>query len=63
KGDKVEIIVYDVLGNKIATLLEGYKPAGNHSIQFNAKNLPSGVYIYRIKSGAFMASKKMMLVK
>jgi len=63
KGDKVEIIVYDVLGNKIATLLEGYKPAGNHSIQFNAKNLPSGVYIYRIKSGAFMAAKKMVLVK
>jgi hypothetical protein len=63
KGDRVEITVYDILGNKIKTLFDGYKPAGSHSVKFDARNLTSGVYIYKIKSGSFIASKKMMLVK
>ena len=63
KGDRVEVTVYDILGNRVKTLFDGFKPAGSHTVKFDARNLTSGVYIYKIKSGAFIASKKMILVK
>ncbi|HMN23745.1 MAG TPA: T9SS type A sorting domain-containing protein [Ignavibacteriaceae bacterium] len=39
------------------------KPSGNYNLEFNANNLPSGVYIYRLQSGEFVSSKKMLLIK
>ncbi len=59
----VEIVVYDILGKEIATLVEEYKSKGIHKIQFNSNNLPSGVYIYRIKAGNYSETKKMILMR
>ncbi len=55
--------VYDILGNEVATLVNEYKPAGNYEVIFDASNLPSGIYIYRIMAGDFIQSKKMILIK
>ncbi len=60
---KVSIKVYDILGSEVATLINEVKPAGTYEVAFNASQLPSGVYIYRMQAGSYMASKKMLLVK
>jgi hypothetical protein len=59
----IEIIVYNLLGKKVATLVNQVEEPGNKSVYFNAGNLPSGVYFYRIQAGSFVETKKMMLVK
>ncbi|MBL1214009.1 MAG: T9SS type A sorting domain-containing protein [Ignavibacteriae bacterium] len=59
----VTLKIYDVLGNEIATLINEPKPAGNFEVEFNAANLPSGVYFYRLSAGSFVESKKMVLLK
>ena len=61
--DFVSIKVYDVLGNEIATLVNGEKPAGSYSVNFNASKLSSGVYFYRMKAGSFVETKKLILMK
>lgn len=55
--------VYDVLGREIATLVNGVKSQGIHSVQFDGSNLPSGIYIYKIQVGEYSISKKMILQK
>ena len=55
--------VYDVLGNEIVTLVNVEKPSGLYEVEFNASDLPSGVYFYRLKSGSFLVTKKMLLLK
>jgi len=55
--------IYDMLGNEVATLVDEYKPAGSYEIEFNAVNLPSGIYFYRIQAGSFIDTKKMILLK
>jgi Secretion system C-terminal sorting domain len=55
--------VYDNLGRVVATLSNEYKPAGNYSVDFNASNLPSGVYYYKLTAGNFSSVKKMILLK
>ncbi len=59
----VRLIVYDVLGRKIATLVNQRQLPGNYSVQFNASNLPSGVYFYTLRVGDFTVTKKMLLLK
>lgn len=59
----VTIVVYDVLGNEVATLVNEEKPAGNYEVEFNATNLTSGVYFYQLKAGTFYETKKMVLLK
>lgn len=59
----VSLKVFDVLGNEIAILVEGIKPAGNYSINFNGSKLSSGVYIYKLRSGNFIDTKKLVLLK
>ena len=63
KSNFVEIKVYDVLGKEIATLVDEYKSKGIYKAQFNTNNLPSGVYIYRMKAGSFSETKKMILMR
>jgi arabinogalactan endo-1,4-beta-galactosidase len=55
--------VYDVLGNEVATLVNEYREAGIYEINFDASNLPSGVYIYKLQAGDFTQTRKMTLVK
>ncbi len=55
--------VYDIIGNEIVTLFEGYKPAGSYEVTFNASVLPSGVYFYKLTSGKLTTTKKMILLR
>ena len=59
----ITLIVYDVLGNEIAILVNEEKPTGSYEVEFNASSLPSGVYFYQLRSGDFTQSKKMILLK
>jgi len=62
-SELVQIKVFDVLGNEIKTLLNDYKQAGNYEVEFDASNIPSGVYFYRMISGSYLETKKMMLLR
>lgn len=55
--------VYDMLGNEITTLVNEYRPAGSYNVEFNANNLSSGVYFYKLVAGNYTETKKMMLMK
>jgi len=55
--------VYDVLGNEVATLVNEKKPAGSYEVEFKSDGLPSGIYFYQLKTGNFIATKKMILLK
>ncbi len=59
----VRLIVYNILGEEIATLVNAKLPPGEYSVQFNASNLPSGVYFYTLRAGDFVVTKKMVLLK
>ncbi len=59
----VTLKVYDVLGKEVAALVNEEKQAGNYEVEFNAINLPSGIYFYRLQTGNFVATKKMVLMK
>jgi len=59
----VTIKVYNVLGKEVATLINEYKPAGKYETEFNAANLPSGIYFYKVQAGDFVETKKMILMK
>ena len=59
----VQIKVFDVLGNEIETLVNEEKQAGKYEVEFNAANLPSGIYFYQLKAANFVETKKMILMK
>lgn len=59
----VTVKVFDVLGKEVETLVNEQQNAGNYSVQFNASNLPSGVYFYKIEAGMFHSTKKLLLFK
>jgi hypothetical protein len=59
----VSLKVYDVLGNEIATLVNEEKPAGSYALEFDASELSSGVYFYKLTAGDFIMAKKMILTK
>lgn len=63
KDFDLEIAVYDILGNEVAVIHKGMQKAGNYSVHFNGTNLSSGVYFLKMKSGAFIQTRKMMLLK
>ncbi|MFZ1518851.1 MAG: T9SS type A sorting domain-containing protein [Ignavibacteriaceae bacterium] len=59
----ITLKVYDVIGNEIATLVNENKPAGNYEVSFDARNLSSGTYFYKLQAGSFVETKKMVLIK
>ena len=59
----VKLVVYDILGREVKTLLNTKMNPGKYAVKFNGGRLSSGVYIYRLTSGEFRQSKKMVLVK
>jgi len=59
----VQLKVFDVIGNEVATLVNEEKATGIYSVDFNASNLPSGVYFYKLQAGSFVETKKMILLK
>lgn len=58
-----ELKVFDILGNEVTTLVNEQKEAGYYEVEFNASQFASGVYIYRLQSGSFLSTKKMMVLK
>lgn len=58
-----ELKIYDLLGNEVSTLASSYMKAGVYNLPFDASNLASGVYIYKLTSGTFSESKRMALIK
>ena len=59
----VSLKIYDILGKEVATLVNSRKAIGNYKVNFNASNLTSGVYFYRIQAGNFTETKKFILLK
>ena len=59
----VKLKVFDILGREVKTLVNDELTSGVHEIEFNASNLSSGIYFYRIESGSFVQTKKMILIK
>ena len=62
-SDVARLTVYDLLGREVAVLVNGTMPAGSHSIAFDASNLTSGVYIYKLEAGGHVMTKRMTLLK
>jgi hypothetical protein len=63
KTEFVSLIVYDILGNEISSLIDDERPAGEYEVDFIASGLSSGIYFYQLKSGSFTDTKKMILLK
>lgn len=63
KGGFVTLKVYDVLGNEVATLVNEEKPAGEYEVEFDGRELTSGIYFYKLQAGSFVETKKMILLK
>ncbi len=62
-GSNVSIKIYDVLGNEVTTLINGYYAQGTYNVRWNAGNYASGVYLYKIEASNFIMIKKMVLLK
>jgi len=60
---RVSLKIYNTLGEEVIKLVDEIKPAGSYEAVFNASELPSGIYIYRMQSGEYVSSKKMLLIK
>lgn len=63
QSSNVTLKVFNTLGEEVAELVNGYMGSGNHSVDFNASNLSSGVYFYTLQTYGFVQSKKMILMK
>ena len=59
----IELIVYNIHGRHIQTLMQGFQTAGYHSINWNAQNYPSGIYFIRLEGGTYSKTQKVVLFK
>ena len=63
ENELVQLKVYNILGNEIASLVNEVKPAGRYNVEFIANGLTSGIYFYKLQAGSFSETKKMLLLK
>ena len=63
KAEEVSLVVYNLIGEKVAQLIEEQKPAGNYTVEWNASDFASGIYFYRLQAGDFVQTRKMVLLK
>ncbi len=61
--DNVTLVVFDILGKEVSRLVDGIQAEGEHSVNFDGSNLPSGIYIYQLKGTSFSINKKMLMIK
>lgn len=59
----VRIVVYDMVGREVAVLVNEEQPAGRHQILWNAQNIASGMYVYRMQAGGFFKNMKLIFLK
>jgi hypothetical protein len=62
-GTKVKVVVYDMLGDEVRVLTDQYMTGGQHSVVFDAKNLSSGMYLYRMQTIDFASTRRLVLLK
>jgi glucuronoarabinoxylan endo-1,4-beta-xylanase len=62
-SSKVKISVYDILGREVAILVNERQSAGRYRIEFEANNLASGIYVYKLSTDSFEQSRKMLLLR
>ncbi len=62
-ASKVKLNIYNIIGQHVASLINKTLAAGYHNVIFNGRNLPSGIYIYRLQTNSFVQTKKMILLK
>ncbi len=63
EASNVQLIIYDILGREVEIPVEEYKTAGKYSIDFNAGDLPSGIYFYKLQAGSYSKVRKMILLR
>jgi len=63
KNSFVSLVIYNSLGQEITKLVNRYQSSGKYTVEFNAKILPSGLYVYKLNAGEFISVKKMILIK
>ncbi|HVO73244.1 MAG TPA: T9SS type A sorting domain-containing protein, partial [Ignavibacteriaceae bacterium] len=63
ESSNVELKIYNILGEEVALLVKEYQHTGKYKVNFNARSLPSGVYIYMLQAGEYFSSKKMIYSK
>ena len=63
EAGEVRLVVYDLLGREVAVLVNDRRPAGSYQVRFDAADLASGIYLYRLTAGHFTQTRKMILVK
>ena len=62
-GSHQTLKIYNLLGKEVATLVNEYRPAGNYEIEFDAVELTSGIYFYKLQAGKYSETRKMILLK
>ena len=62
-SSEVSLIIYNILGDEVARLVDGFQQAGEYNTTWNASNIASGIYFYRLKAGDFVQTRKMVLLK
>lgn len=63
EASEVTLKVYNILGREVAALVNGHKDAGRYTVEFKSEGLPSGIYIYTLKAGSYISTKKMTILK
>jgi hypothetical protein len=63
EAGRTQLVVFDVMGRKVAELVDAAQVPGSYEVPFDAASLPSGVYFYRLQSGHFVRTSKMVLMK
>jgi hypothetical protein len=64
KSSQLSLIVYNILGERVATLVDGLTPPGEHQVRFDASRFSSGVYFYRLTAdGVLLSTRKMMYIR